>query len=73
MTSPVPPPVKKQPNPPVEKHSNPSPDMRPRKQGENDFEREDRFHHPPNTGTTRRSDGPGAEPTGPADARVVDE
>lgn len=71
--NPTPPPQKKQPNPPVEKRSNPSPDARPRKPGEKDYEREDRYHHPPGTDTTRRSDGPGAEPTGPGDARIVGE
>jgi hypothetical protein len=68
--NPTPPPVKKQPNPPVEKQSNPSPDMRPKKHGEKDFEREDKYQRPPGTGTTRQADAPDAELTGPGDARV---
>jgi hypothetical protein len=67
------PPVKKQPNPPVEKQANPSPHVQPRKPDEQDFEREQKYQRPPGTGTTRQHDAPGAEPTGPGDARVIDE
>jgi hypothetical protein len=69
--NPTPPPVKQRPNPPVEKQQNPSPDVRPRKQYEQDYEREDKYQPPPGSGgTTRRPDAPGSELTGPGDARV---
>ena len=68
--NPTPPPVEQQPNPPVEDQTNPSPGARPRKQYEQDYERENKYQPPPGSGGTTRPDTPATDLSGPGDARV---